>query len=100
MKTVIVGRATLDTPTTGLQAISPSFPDDGVATSDPTTGCASGTAPGHIGTCVCPGDDCQAGVCPFRPPNANITQRAEQAFEPRDPLLVHMQRNPVLRKNS
>src|SRR5258708_4535740 len=73
----MVGRVTLNTPTTGLPAISPSFPDDGVVTSGPATGCGSGTAPGHIGTCVCPGDGCQAGVCALRPPDANTTQRAK-----------------------
>ena len=45
--------------------------------SGPGTGCASGTAPGHIGTCVCPGDGCQTGVCALRPPHANTTQRAK-----------------------
>src|SRR6266404_135401 len=35
------------------------------------------TAPGHIGTCVCPGAGCQPGVCALRPPNANTTQRAK-----------------------
>src|SRR6266566_3789154 len=75
--TVIVGRVTLNTPTTGLPAISPSFPDDVVVTSGPATGCASGAVPGQIGTCVCPGDGCQAGVCALRSPNANTTQRAK-----------------------
>src|SRR6266566_7150977 len=75
--TVIVGRVTLNTPTTGLPAISPSFPDDAVVTSGPATGWGSGTVPGHIGTCVCPGDGCQTGVCALRPPHAKTTQRAK-----------------------
>src|ERR1700733_1584664 len=41
------------------------------------TGCASGTAPGHIGICVCPGDGCQTDVCALTPPDANRTQRAK-----------------------
>src|SRR6266403_5959230 len=48
-----------------------------VATSGPVTGWGSGTVPGHIGTCVCPGEGCQPGVCALRPPHANTTQRAK-----------------------
>lgn len=45
-----------------------------VMSSGPGMGCASGAAPGHIGSCVCPGDGCQAGVWALRPPHANTTQ--------------------------
>jgi hypothetical protein len=48
-----------------------------VTYSGPGTGCASGTAPGHIGICVCPGDGCQPFVCARRPPHANTTQRTK-----------------------
>src|ERR1051325_11525850 len=44
--------------------------------SSPGTGCTSGTAPGQIGTCVCPGDGCQTFVCALRLPHATTTQRA------------------------
>ena len=38
----------------------------------------SGTAPGHIGTRVWPGDDCQTCLCcAFKPPIGNTTQRAK-----------------------
>src|SRR5579859_1680981 len=71
---VIVGRQTLLTQTQGLPATRWSFTV--VTYSGPGTGCASGTAPGHIGCCLCPGDGCQTGACALRPPNENITQRA------------------------
>jgi hypothetical protein len=48
-----------------------------VTYSGPGTGCASGTAPGHIGICVCPDDGCQAFVCALKPPHANTTQRTK-----------------------
>jgi hypothetical protein len=41
------------------------------------TGRESGTAPGQIGSWVCPGDGCQAIVCAPRLPNANTVQKAE-----------------------
>ena len=41
------------------------------------TGAASGTVPGHIGTCVCPGDGCHTDFCALRPPHANTIQRAK-----------------------
>src|ERR1035441_6414422 len=40
------------------------------------TGCASGAAPGHIATWVCPGEGCQTFVCARTSPNANTAQRA------------------------
>ena len=64
------------TPTAGLPATRNSFPVV-FATSGPATGCGSGTLPGHIGTCVCPGDGCHTGFCALRPPNADTTQRAK-----------------------
>ena len=50
-----------------------------VATSGPSARRASGTDPGHIGSCVCPGDGCQTGVCARKSPNPNTTttQRAK-----------------------
>jgi hypothetical protein len=61
------------TPTAGLPATRNSFPD--VSTfSGPATGWGSGTAPGHIGICVCPDDGCQAVCCVLTLPNANPTQ--------------------------
>ena len=39
--------------------------------------CASGTAPGHIRTCACPGDGCQTFVCALRRPHTNTTPRAK-----------------------
>src|SRR5579863_8266571 len=71
----MVGCVTLLTPTAGLPATRNSFPVV-LATSGPAAGCASGAAPGHIGTCVCPGDGCQVVCCALTPPNANTTQRA------------------------
>src|SRR5262249_52631090 len=47
-----------------------------VEISGPATGCAPAPAPGHIGTCVCPGDGCQAGVCAPRPKDADTKQTA------------------------
>jgi hypothetical protein len=45
-----------------------------VTYSGPGTGCGSGTAPGHIGSCVCPGDGCQTLVCALKPPQAKAMQ--------------------------
>src|SRR5437016_749403 len=39
--------------------------------------CASGTVPGHIGTCVWPGDGFQPGFWANRLLDANTTQRAK-----------------------
>jgi len=47
-----------------------------VAYSGPGTGCGSGAAPGHIGTCVCPGEGCQTLVCACSLQNTNALQRA------------------------
>src|SRR5438876_11749682 len=71
----MVGCETLTTKTNGLPATTQSVLDK--TASGPGTGCASGTAPGQIGTCVCPGDGCQTFVCALRPPHANTTQRAK-----------------------
>jgi hypothetical protein len=62
------------------------------ASSGPGTGCASGTGPGHIGTCVYPGDGCHAGVCACRTANPETTQRAMiKGF-----LTIHLACNPRL----
>src|SRR6266481_1836559 len=70
---VIVGRETWATRTHGLPATRESVTVV-VSSSVPPTGCASGGFPGHIGTCVCPGDGCQVVCCALAPPNANTTQ--------------------------
>src|SRR5690242_17258360 len=51
-----------------------------VTYSGPETGCGSGTAPGHIGNCVCPGDGRQTFVCAFRLPHANTVQATNNTF--------------------
>src|SRR5439155_8679302 len=71
----MVGYETLTTKTNCLPATTQSVLDK--TASGPGTGCASGTAPGQIGTCVCPGDACQTFVCARRPPNVNTTHRAK-----------------------
>src|ERR1051325_12242920 len=48
--------------------------------SSPGTGCTSGTAPGQIGTCVCPGDGCQTFVCALRLPPAKAMQVTNNIF--------------------
>jgi hypothetical protein len=40
-------------------------------------GIASGTAPGQMGTCVCPGDGCQESASAISLPTVTITQRAK-----------------------
>src|ERR1017187_1027357 len=71
----MVGRETRFTYVHGLSATRWSF-SRVVAVSGPFAGCASGTAPGHIDTWVCPGDGCHAEVCALRLLKANTTQRA------------------------
>jgi hypothetical protein len=75
--TVIVGCDTLLTPTTGLPAMSPSFPDDVSTTSGPAAGWTSGGDPGQIGICLCPCDGCHTGSCALRPANANTNEKAK-----------------------
>src|SRR5207244_12857502 len=77
-ETVIVGCETLTTKTNGLPATT-QFVLDKTA-SGPGTGCASGTAPGQIGTCVCPGDGCQTFVCALRLPHAKTMQATNNIF--------------------
>src|ERR1017187_4819205 len=74
--TVIVGRVTLLTPITCRPATRNVFPD-GSTTSGPLTGCGSGAAPGHMGTCLCPGDGCQAPSCGTRRPSKNAPHRVK-----------------------
>src|SRR5438045_3590857 len=38
------------------------------------------SAPGHIGTCVCPGEGCQRFVSALRRPNANTPHRATKKY--------------------
>src|SRR2546427_5570912 len=68
----MVGRETLTTKTNGLPATTQSVLDK--TASGPGTGGASGTAPGQIGTCVCPGDGCQTFVCALSLPQAKTMQ--------------------------
>ena len=70
--TVIVGRVTFFTQTYCFPATWSSLPVV-FASSGPGTGCASGTAPGHIGTCVYPGAGCHAAVCARRTANPETT---------------------------
>src|SRR5580658_3811814 len=72
----MVGRVTLLTPVAGLPVSIHGFAVVS-ANSGPATGWGSGTLPGHIGTCVCPGDGCHTGFCALRPPNADTTKRAK-----------------------
>src|SRR6185437_9567588 len=58
---VIVGCVTLSTQMTGLPPTRE--PESVFIVSGPGTACASGTVPGHIGICACPGDGCQICVC-------------------------------------
>src|ERR1017187_3339854 len=74
--TVIVGRVTLLTPITSRPATRNVCPD-GSTTSGPLTGCGSGAAEGHIGTCVCPGDGSQPPFCADRLPSANTPHTAK-----------------------
>src|SRR3954467_13986801 len=72
----MVGCETLPTAIQGLPATS-EFVTTVVSFSRPVRGCASGTGPGHIDTCVCPGDGCQAGVCAVTSSHANAKQVAK-----------------------
>src|SRR5438132_11152656 len=69
----MVGCETLTTKTNGLPPTTQSVLDK--TASGPATGCASGTAPGHISTCVCPGDGCQTFVCALRLPHAKTATK-------------------------
>ena len=70
----MVGRETLPTSIHGLPATNSVTV---LEISGPATGCASGAVPGHIGTCVCPGEGCQTGVCALKEPNVITTKRAK-----------------------
>src|SRR5438093_9009348 len=74
----MVGCETLTTKTNGLPATT-QFVLDKTA-SGPGTGGASGTAPGQIGTCTCPGDGCQTFVCALRLPHAKTMQVTNNIF--------------------
>src|SRR5204863_1120609 len=74
----MVGCETLTTKTNGLPATPQSVLDK--TASGPGTACASGTAPGQIGTCVCPGDGCQTFVCALRLPHAKTMQVTNNIF--------------------
>src|SRR4051812_32258861 len=72
----MVGCETLPTAIHGLPATS-EFVTTVVSFSRPVRGCASGTGPGHIGNCVCPGVGCQARVCAVALPHATAKQAAK-----------------------
>src|SRR5256885_8993972 len=74
----MVGCETLTTKTNGLPATTQSVLDK--TASGPGTGCASGTAPGQISTCECPGDGCQTFVCALSLPHAKTMQVANNIF--------------------
>src|SRR5215469_15565031 len=71
---VIVGCVTLSTSVADLPATRKLVPDDR-ANSAFFKGCASGIFPGHIATCVCPGDGCHTNFCALRLPDVHTTQR-------------------------
>src|SRR6187401_2331650 len=80
----MVGCETFTTKTNGLSATTHSREaGSGLldkTASRPGTGCTSGTAPGQIGTCVCPGDGCQTFVCALRLPHAKTMQVTNSNF--------------------
>src|ERR1700684_1504234 len=72
---VIVGRETLLTDWVGLPGIR--FVETSAVSGPPVPAAtASGTVPGHIGTCICPRDGCQTDVCAIKLTDQNTTQRA------------------------
>src|SRR5215469_3390413 len=73
----MVGRETCSTYTNGRPAMMSSCFVVVVEYSGPATGCASGAAPGHIGTCMCPGSGRQTVFCPFRHATERTKQRAK-----------------------
>src|SRR5436305_463502 len=61
------------------------------ARSGPSTRRASGAAPGHIGSCVWPGDGCQAaGSADSRGSPAVNASTASRAIPTRYPALIHV----------
>jgi len=76
--TVMVGRETCSMASHGLPATSDPVPVLSTI-SGPSVGRGSGAAPGHIGTCACPGDGCQT-VCACRTLTAKKTQKANSVF--------------------
>src|SRR5215469_18407856 len=73
----MVGRETRSTYTNGRPAMMSSCFVVVVEYSGPVRGCASGAAPGHIGTCMCPGSGGQTVFCPFRHAAERAKQRAK-----------------------
>src|SRR5215469_3705007 len=73
----MVGRETRSTYTNGRPAMMSSCFVVVVAYSGPATGCASGAAAGHIGTCLCPGSGGQAVFCAFTQATERTKQRAK-----------------------
>ena len=70
----MVGRETLPISIQGLPATGSSVTAF-VSSSGVATSTASGGVPGQIGTWVCPGEGCQAGVCALRPTDVNTMER-------------------------
>jgi hypothetical protein len=94
--TVIVGRETLSTAIHGLPATSFASPMAETTVTASSSGPAScgapGVVPGHIGTCVWPGDGCQAVAAAQGPANASRREshprpRLESHHAPLPPLI-------------